>query len=539
MIRQCVMLPYDGEAKCTELINKAQENIDSILKGNIRDILNALKPKMKKGGIVVYNGYAPFFNTDNEDCADSTKQNWALPEFWSWKYWTRSPLRLTVDRRKKFNTLVGNINKAINEVVTEFKKDRDKKFDIEFSDWSGWPADVDGQMCSPSSDGHYPDSKQPELQFFKGNTYIRPYSGHDGLKRRELDGEESNFGDDVEPHGDAEWESHFKDSLERINIYDSLLYKSPNPRAAALHKLDPRAPSPPNCPGDGGFDPTLGLGLPDTFGMNFHPNEKGHETIAAFALANLAYAKAAQDGKGGDMCHVDNDEFVCWQKDGRKAFVSWDRLDINYKDFCDNVKPPDNTVNWKWEKTYHEKTPEEVQFLIQLSDGASSFDAKLCKESFDRIINSCDGNDPNNPLNWKFGGKYVRGSYRYEINPKKDRKLFTRTDGSCQGWYKFLFSSYTIYGQGWAGWDYGQETLMPKAKSCIGGGLTAWEFEYYDKPEDHDGWEWRAFFRTPIWVNARCFNNLKVQKGAGGYTHKWKDSHSDEKYDDVGCTGSG
>ncbi|KZL71568.1 hypothetical protein CI238_12144 [Colletotrichum incanum] len=545
MISSCVMLAYDGEAACTQLIDKAQENIDTILKGNIRGILTALKPKMKQDGIVIYNGYAPFFNTENEDCADPKKQKWSLPKFWSWRYWFSSPLALTIDRRKKFNKLVDNINKAILEVVEEFQTASDKKFDIEFSDWGGWPAEVDGQMCSPSSDGHYPDPNQPELQFFKGNTWVRQAPAHDGLKRNEMFGENmydlNGYGGDgwspftSEQHGDPEFAGKIKQYLQRMNMYDSLLYKSADPRAVVMHKLNPRAPSPPNCPGD---EKTWGLGLPDTFGMNFHPNERGHESIAAFALQNLAYAKAKQDGKVGDVCEIDTDEFTCWQKEGRKAYVSWERLDTNHKNFCDKVKAPSNEVNWKVEETYYKGTPEEVQFVIQLSNDASSFDSKLCKESFDRIINSCDGNDPKNPLNWKFGGKYKRGSYTYEINPKKDRKLYTRTDGSCQGWYKVLWSSYTLYGHGWIGWDNG-EALKNKAKDCVGGGLTKWEFEYYDNPDDHNGWEWRAFFRTPIWTNARCFDNLKAQGGAGGYTHKWHEDFEDEKYEEYGCTGSG
>ena len=55
--------------------------------------------------------------------------------------------------------------------------------------------------------------------------------------------------------------------IER-KLYDSVLYKSPDPRAAVRHKLDTRAPSPPGCPGDGGADMTLGMGMPDHVGQN-------------------------------------------------------------------------------------------------------------------------------------------------------------------------------------------------------------------------------------------------------------------------------
>ncbi len=59
---------------------------------------------------------------------------------------------------------------------------------------------------------------------------------------------------------------------------------------------------------------------------------------------------------------------------------------------------------------------------------------------------------------------------------------------------------------------------------CIGSTPTSWKFWYYDEP-DKDGNEWAASFNTPIWVNARCFDNNKVQFKAGGFTN--------------GCSGTG
>lgn len=157
----------------------------------------------------------------------------------------------------------------------------------------------------------------------------------------------------------------------------------------------------------------------------------------------------------------------------------------------------------------------------------------------DRIINSCDGNDPDNPMNWKFGGELQRGSYTYQINPKRERKLHKRTDGRCQSKWKFAASGYVIQGNGWAGHDHGQKTLLKSARNC-NIGLTSWKFKYFDDPDkDNDGYEWKASFDTVVFTGNRCFNNLKVQKGAGGYTHKWKNNIEKEKYEDFGCSGKG
>jgi len=545
MIRTCVILPYSGEDACTKVINKAQENIDKILKGNIRQILEALKPKMKKNGIVIYSGYAPFFNTNNEDCAKD--QRWAMPSWGSWRYWFGGGLTLTIDRRKKFNDLVGNINKAIKEVVVEFQNDRNKKYDIEFSDWSEWPAEVDGQMCSPSSDGSYPDENQPEMQFIKPNTWTRGYGrDHDLLRRRELNGTDFDqelpyeLTQEEQQAQEKSWNELVARYDENINLYDSILYKSPDPRAVARHRLDKRAPVPPECPGDGGFDPTLGLGLPDTFGRIFHPNPKGHETIAAFALQNLAWVRSAQLGNRGAVCDLNKDEFKCWAADGSKAFTSWTSVDSKYKEFCkfvDDKRPKDGTINWHIEsERYFDKTPDVFTFKVQLKNGAKDFNLEECEKSLDRIINSCDASD--NPMNWKKGGKWVRGSYEYSVNPKKDREWMTRPDGSCGGWYKWAYGEYSFYGKGWANNDWGQNSLLSSARNCVGSGVTSWFFEYYDKPSEHDGWEWHASFNTPIWVRQRCFNNNKVQRGAGGYTHKWRSNFGDQDYNDGGCDGS-
>lgn len=208
--------------------------------------------------------------------------------------------------------------------------------------------------------------------------------------------------------GDDWLEQDLQPDAEAADFYDSPLYKSPDPGAVSLHKLDRPALSPPECPGDNSFDPALGLGLPDTFGKNFHPNENGHVTMASFALVNLVYVRQKKDRKSKDMYQVD-EEFTCWQKsEGRKALVSWERLDKNYRYFCDSVTNKDG-VNWKFVKTYHKGMPEKARLVIQLSNGASEFN-KECLSSFDKIINSCDGNDPKNPLNFKLGGRHKIGS---------------------------------------------------------------------------------------------------------------------------------
>lgn len=498
IIKKCIFLPFQSESSCQQVLDIAQSNVDNILKSNIAVLLDALNNKMNDHGVVVYNLYAQFFNADTDPCGDQSKQDWTMPAI------IGHGLPLTKDRRAKFNTLAANANKVLKEVVDEYAAKSNIKYKITWSDWDTWVAEgVSGRMCQPESSGRYPDPNQKDLQFFKPSTYI-DNTGHDELKR------------DISPAQALALAEAAKDP------YKTSLWLDPNPNAEVLHRLDKRAPSPPGCPGDGGFDWTFGWGLPDRWLKYFHPNEPGHETISAFALETLVGLRSEVIGKSNPYCSIPKDKFTCWQKTGRRAYANPDRMNENYKDFCNTqVKPPSNTVGWKAEKTYHEGTPDEHSFLLQLSDQAGAFSKDDCLEHFSNIINGCDGNDPNNPMNWKFGGQKVKGEYTYEVNVKRDNRPWPpikKPYGDCEGWYKVFYGNYKMHGAGWSTYDWGQQSLLPRIKGCLGLGVTAWKFEYYDQP-DKNGNEWGASFNTPIWVRARCFNNNKVQFASGGFTN--------------------
>ena len=223
MIKKCVLLPYEGEASCNAVIDKATENIKTILKPNLKEILIALNDKMKKDGIVVYNGYAQFFNTETEACAND--QDWTYGRYFP-AYWFKTPLKLTIEKRKKFNDLVVAINKAIRSVIADLEKDGSLNYKIGFSNWDPWARDgVKGQMCDPSSSGMYPDRSQTNLQFFKPWTYVNKNEQME-LRKRE----------DQFPH-ERDIDTFADDNIDP-SIYDSILWKSPSPKAEVLYKLD-------------------------------------------------------------------------------------------------------------------------------------------------------------------------------------------------------------------------------------------------------------------------------------------------------------
>ena len=59
---------------------------------------------------------------------------------------------------------------------------------------------------------------------------------------------------------------------------------------------------------------------------------------------------------------------------------------------------------------------------------------------------------------------------------------------------------------------------MPQSKGCLGLGVTKWQFVYLPEP-DENGMEWRATWRTPVFVSNRCYRNNKVVNSIGGDTH--------------------
>lgn len=488
IIKECVILAFYGEATCNEILAQAQKNLETIIKDNIRQILMALDTKMGKDGIVVYNGYARFFNEENEDCA--TKQDWA-PFYWSRQMAeNKPPLPLTIERRNKFNKLTLALNDAIRDVVHEVK---DKvKYKIGFANWDLWGIEgVKGQMCDPPSTGAYPDKEQPDLLFFKPDTskslwrIISPISKRLTRRRGEavvadldgpVDGEEAEEWDMSSPPTEEQREA-IRAALPPLpkpdldakgvdrSVYRSSLWNSANPGAEALHTLDARNPAAPGCPSDSSpYVQYLGWMLPDYFGRIFHPNEAGHNAMASFALSRVADLRAEALGLNPQVCAV-TDEFKCWQKEGRKGYANPDRLNENYKTFCNDVKGPgDGSVAWCNARSFHQGTPDEHEFLVETSDYASEYNQEECLESMERIINGCDGNDPENPRNWKFGGTWKRDEYRYTVSIKRDDRPWPakEVDGTCHGWYHVGASTYNIYGK------FSRPSIhSPDSGSCI------------------------------------------------------------------------
>lgn len=73
-----------------------------------------------------------------------------------------------MSRRNTFNQLVLDINQFIRDAVDDAAKSGKINYKVGYTGWDDWVSTaLDARMCSPSSNGDYPDPKQPDMHFIK------------------------------------------------------------------------------------------------------------------------------------------------------------------------------------------------------------------------------------------------------------------------------------------------------------------------------------------------------------------------------------
>lgn len=66
-------------------------------------------------------------------------------------------------------------------------------------------------------------------------------------------------------------------------------------------------------------------------------------------------------------------------------------------------------------------SPDTLQFGVVVDNNAPLPDKTECIKQMTLILNGCDGNSPENPLNWKHGGANQVQYLRYTITPEKKK----------------------------------------------------------------------------------------------------------------------
>lgn len=453
-------------------------------------LLTSLDGKMDAQGTIVLGSYAPYFNNQTESCTDD--EDWVFPGNAG-----STSLLLTKAHRTSFNTLVANTNAKLKAAVDRAAKDSSST--IVFADWSAWGEAINGRFCESNSSPNPDDPSNDNALFFKLPTYkvFNPGVAY----RRDLEwSPDSIMGISSNITSAKEAEEHRQWDL----LLDSL--------STPLGRRD--APVAGVCTKSA----VSGL-LPDGIGKIFHPTNLGHEAIFSYVTWAIANAQAVKEHTTTPACNI-VDELSCHQDSGSKKYASAYALYSHTVDFCKDAVPDVNNKESGtiYTQEYNKDTLDDVVFTITKDSGAVDLDEKSCNLAVNRILDGCDGNDDNNPMNWKFGGRYINGAYTYNIAPARKNRPFPapkKPSAKCTGVGHGLWTRYNIRGAGWATWDKGQKTLRPNSTNCFGLGLTGWWFEYFDEP-DSSGYEWLAKFNSPILTEGRCYANNNVQKAAGG-----------------------
>ncbi|PYH81906.1 SGNH hydrolase, partial [Aspergillus uvarum CBS 121591] len=495
IITKCILNSVTSESTCQNAMSSAQTAIDSILQDNVASLLTALDAKMAKDGIIVLAGYAQYFNNETSDCTNN--QDWVFPGQAG-----STSLLLSTAHRTSFNTLVQNTNAKLQAAVAQAAKSASST--IVFADWDDWGAATSGRFCESGSSPDPEDSSNDNVLFFKLPTYKTFNPGT--IYSRDFWDSSSML-----EISSANTTTTFEQEQKKAEEYAQLLEWASEP----LVKRD-SSPTAPAC-----TKSSLSSLLPDGIGKIFHPNNIGHEALASYVTWAIANARAKILKVASPACTAVN-EIKCFQTTGSKGYASAYSLYSNTEAFCKAAVPELNSkgVGHQVSLTYNAKTPDESVWTVTMDSGATSLDEASCNAAVNRILDGCDGNDPKNPMNWKFGGNYVNGAFTYNIAMSRTNRPYpapTAPSAKCQGRYKAVLTRYNIRGAGWATWDSGQKTLRPNSTHCFGKGLTGWSFKYFDEP-DENGYEWLAKFNSPIWTEARCYSNNKVQKAAGGPT---------------------
>ena len=163
------------------------------------------------------------------------------------------------------------------------------------------------------------------------------------------------FKPNSDPNGRDELRKRYLQPFQYDNA-TVVVYHDNNPVDTGV-ELIPLAPLPlvvrdtpvrPSCPSG----PGSSLGLPDAWGKIFHPNENGHEVIAAYVLE--AIAEARDKILGVPISCPAETTTTCYSDSGSKAYASAQGLNDNIKDFCQYVDAnhPAKTLGWGQSKTY-------------------------------------------------------------------------------------------------------------------------------------------------------------------------------------------
>ena len=68
---------------------------------------------------------------------------------------------------------------------------------------------------------------------------------------------------------------------------------------------------------------------------------------------------------------------------------------------------------------------DEMEFVFRASDFNKKYSTRrIAKRSYEKSIHGCDANDAENPMNWKWGGRYKRENGLMKFSPTREERAW-------------------------------------------------------------------------------------------------------------------
>ncbi|KAF1998640.1 SGNH hydrolase [Amniculicola lignicola CBS 123094] len=267
---------------CDDQIKASTDIIlSSKFASNVGLLIDEVKKKLKKDGVIYYTGYAKFFDSDmaDDDFCSKPENTWSLGEgpknLAGWAF--QDVIVQTKENRKKLNDLIDVMNNKIEEVVKQ-KAEGDKERVI-FVNYDQAFGIVQGQFCKKGVEKH-DLARIADLAFYPLN--LADAYGTVPFKR---DGSSKNY---IE-NGTEEFEL---ENLAELGTFAGLNYKGWVPILKSKNKAETEGSE----IGDR-LNPTKGVSiLPDGLGRTFHPTMLGHSIIAKRTIWEMIQRNKRQHG---------------------------------------------------------------------------------------------------------------------------------------------------------------------------------------------------------------------------------------------------
>ncbi|KAI1420267.1 SGNH hydrolase-type esterase domain-containing protein [Xylaria sp. FL1777] len=342
-------------------------------------------------------GYIRLWNDANKQC-----------DTISWAPLYKAPAYLTTSVRQDMNSLILKLNDVIQQVVTDldnafggvyFVAEFEQKFDGH-------------RFCEVESDQAYHMMPIDQRTWFIH--YESPYGDPSSLKALGsgtfFDVVDSILIPPKDGKSTADQIKTVKGNLTALNA----AYGSVDSMTAALNQLA-RA------------DAKYGV-LPICWTRLMHPKGSGYNEMASAVIDNvLKYS-----GTGVGPADPGYPQGLHCTGKGVNNFLKRDDLNQQITKFCADAAAQKNhdKNSGSISRIYNAGTRYEVHLGIDWPQGldiSANMQAN-CVNNMTIIMDGCDGNDPNNPLNWKRGGKLGAGWVNYDIIPTVDQGY---TPGTC------------------------------------------------------------------------------------------------------------